>query len=637
MMAQYGMIYGNIFYNFISKTVHWAVFFVSIKKLYFSLQTNYMEIKNTDDASQQPQLMGHPIGLFVLFFTEMWERFSYYGMRALLILFLTSKMIDGGWQWHRKEAYALYGWYVMLVYFLPMLGGWLADNKWGHVKTVIVGASIIAAGHAALAISDLNVGYDLSFVFYIGLLFLVIGTGLFKPNMSSIVGKMYPPHSDKKDGAYTIFYMGVNSGAFIGTLLVGWIGEHYGWKFGFGLAGIFMLFGLLQFYFARNIFGEAANNPQPKRIDLPPEELEKRVPFTFFEQILAALGVLFALTWVVHGIFKVISRGGHFLPEDIYTFSLFKESFMLGFADLLFPLSLVIFVILGLLRLFKYEPIERDRLKVIFIIAFFVIAFWASFEQAGTTMTIFARDYTSRVLTDHWALFYKIIDTIVSIAPMLVLTYVIYQLGKAIFNRYPLTILFTSISFLIIWILVITRVYDKLHTDSPVVDTTWFQILNPVFIISLAPLYSKVWQRFKLSAAQKFFIGFIFLGSGFGMLALGASTIPMGAKTAAVSMVWLLLAYLLHTMGELAISPVGLSYVSKLAPLRMTGFMFGIWYIFTGLANKLSGLMAEASDGIADKYGLSTFFLIFTFVPFIAGVLIMILNPFLKKWMHGVS
>jgi len=595
-----------------------------------------MEIKNTD-APQQPQLMGHPIGLFVLFFTEMWERFSYYGMRALLILFLTSKLIDGGWQWHRKEAYALYGWYVMLVYFLPMLGGWLADNKWGHVKTVIVGASIIAAGHAALAISDLNVGYDLSFVFYIGLLFLVVGTGLFKPNMSSIVGKMYPPHSDKKDGAYTIFYMGVNSGAFIGTLLVGWIGEHYGWKFGFGLAGIFMLFGLLQFYFARNIFGEAANKPQPKKIDLPPEELEKQVPFTFFEQILAAIGVLLALTWVVHGIFKVISRGGHFLPEHIYTFNLFKESFILGFADLLFPLSLVIFVILGLLRLFKYDPIERDRLKVIFIIAFFVIAFWASFEQAGTTMTIFARDYTLRVLTDHWALFYKIIDTIVSIAPMLILTYVIYQLGKAIFNKYPLTILFTSLSFLIIWILVITRVYDKLHTDSPVVDTTWFQILNPVFIISLAPLYSKVWQRFKLSAAQKFFIGFIFLGSGFGMLALGASTIPIGAKTAAVSMVWLLLAYLLHTMGELAISPVGLSYVSKLAPLRMTGFMFGIWYIFTGLANKLSGIMAEASDGIADKYGLSTFFLIFTFVPLIAGVFIMILNPFLKKWMHGVS
>ena len=289
------------------------------------------------------------------------------------------------------------------------------------------------------------------------------------------------------------------------------------------------------------------------------------------------------------------------------------------------------------MRLTKYEPVERDRLKVVFIIAFFVIAFWASFEQAGTTMTIFARDYTSRVLSDQWALIYKIVDTIVSIVPMLVLTYVIYGLAKAIIKKYPLTILFTSISFAIIWGLVIARVYDKLHTDSPVVDTTWFQILNPVFIISLAPLYSKVWQRYKLSVAQKFFVGFLFLGSGFAMLAFGASAIPLGAKTAAVSMIWLILAYLFHTMGELAISPVGLSYVSKLAPLRMTGFVFGIWYIFTGLANKLAGLMAEASDGIADKFGISTFFLIFTVVPFAAGVLILLLNPFLKKWMHGVE
>ncbi len=592
---------------------------------------------NQSQNQNQAELMGHPVGLFVLFFTEMWERFSYYGMRALLILFLTAKIMEGGWEWEKKEAYALYGWYVMLVYFLPMLGGWLADNKWGHVKTVIVGASIITAGHAALAIADMDIGMDLSFVFYIGLLLLVIGTGLFKPNMSSIVGKMYPPHSNKKDGAYTIFYMGVNSGAFIGTLLVGWIGEHYGWKFGFGLAGIFMLFGLLQFYFARNVFGEAANKPQPKKIDLPEEELKKRVPFTMFEQILAGTGIVFALTWVVHGIFKVITRGKHFLPENLFELNLFDEHFIFGFADILFPVSLLVFTFLGLKRLVKYDPVERDRLKVIFIIAFFVIAFWASFEQAGTTMTIFARDYTSRVLTDHWALIYKIVDTIVSIVPMLVLTYVIYQLATKIFHKYPLTILFTSISFLIIWGLVIARVYDKLHADSPIVDTTWFQILNPVFIISLAPLYSKIWQRYKLSAAQKFFIGFIFLGSGFGMLALGASGIPIGAKTAAVSMIWLLLAYLLHTMGELAISPVGLSYVSKLAPLRMTGFMFGIWYIFTGLANKLSGIMAEASDGIADKYGISTFFLIFTIVPIMAGVFIMLLNPFLKKWMHGVE
>ena len=592
---------------------------------------------NISNDQDQQQLMGHPIGLFVLFFTEMWERFSYYGMRALLILFLTSKIIEGGWGWDKKEAYALYGWYVMLVYFLPMLGGWLADNKWGHVKTVVVGASIITAGHAALAIADMDLGFDLSFVFYIGLLLLVVGTGLFKPNMSSIVGKMYPPHSDKKDGAYTIFYMGVNAGAFIGTLLVGWIGEHYGWKFGFGLAGIFMFFGLLQFYFARNVFGDAANKPQPKKIDLPEEELKKRVPFTQVDLFLAGTGVLLALTWVVHGLFNVISRGKTFLPTDIFSIKLGSLDLPIDMATLFFLFSIFIFIILGASRIVRYEPIERDRLIVVFIIAFFVIAFWASFEQAGTTMNIFARDYTSRVLTDNWGLIYKIVDTIISIAPMLVLTYVIYNLGKAITHKYPLTVLFTSISFTIIWILVLLRVNDKISSDSPIVDTTWFQILNPVFIISLAPLYSKVWKRYKLSAAQKFFIGFIFLGSGFGMLALGANGIPAGAKTASVSMMWLMFAYLLHTMGELAISPVGLSYVSKLAPLRMTGFMFGIWYIFTGLANKLSGIMAEASEDIATRYSISTFFLIFTIFPIVAGTVILLLDKFLRKKMHGID
>ncbi len=583
------------------------------------------------------EVLGHPVGLFVLFFTEMWERFSYYGMRALLILFLIAEINKGGWGWERKEAYALYGWYVMLVYFLPMLGGWLADNKWGHVKTVLVGASIITAGHAALALSDLNVGFDLKFVFYIGLLLLVIGTGLFKPNMSSIVGKMYPPHSPKKDGAYTIFYMGVNAGAFIGTLLVGWIGENFGWKFGFGLAGIFMLFGLLQFYFARDIFGEEANKPQPKKVDLPPEELKKIVPFTSTDKILAFTGVVLALIWVVHGLYEVISRGHYFLPKDIYSIKFGSEIFSVDASTAMFLTSIVIFIFLGLSRLQRFDPIERDRLSVIFIIAFFVIAFWASFEQAGTTMNVFARDYTQRTLSENWALFYKIIDTLISLIPMLVLTYVIFQLAKRIWDRYPLTILFTSISFLIIWILVIFRVNDKINSTTPVVDTTWFQILNPVFIISLAPLYSMFWKRFNLPAAWKFFIGFLFLGSGFGALAWGASSIPPGAQTASVSMMWLVIAYLLHTMGELAISPVGLSYVSKLAPLRMTGFIFGIWYIFTGLANKLSGLMAEASVGIADKYGISAFFLIFTIIPWVAGLLILSLNGYLKKKMHGVE
>ena len=586
---------------------------------------------------EQPQILGHPVGLFVLFFTEMWERFSYYGMRALLILFLVAKVEDKGWGWNRGEAYALYGWYVMLVYFMPLLGGWLADNKWGHVKTVIVGASIITLGHASMAVSDLQMGIDLKFVFYLGLFLIILGTGLFKPNMSSIVGKMYPPQSEKKDGAYTIFYMGVNSGAFIGTLLVGWIGETFSWTWGFGLAGIFMFFGLLQFYFAREVFGKAASQPKPKEENLTIEQKEQDVPFTQKDNILIGIGGFFAISWIIDGLYSVITRGSHFLAKDLFSFNAFGSSISVDMSTLFFLLSLVFFIIMGVSRLQRFQPIEKDRLKVVFIIAFSVIFFWASFEQAGTTMNIFAKDYTNRTLAGNWGLIYKIVDFILSIAPMLVLTWVIYKLGKAIIKKYPLTILFTSISFIIIWGLVLYRVYDKLTGTSALVDTSWFQILNPVFIISLAPLYSKLWEKYNFSGPQKFFGGFTLLAAGFGMLAIGASSIPAGAATASVSMVWLLLAYFLHTMGELAVSPVGLSYVSKLAPARMLGLLFGIWYVFTGLAGKLASIMAEYSDGIAENVGFSGFFLIFTIIPFLAGLGMLSLNKPIKRMMHGID
>ncbi|NOR27195.1 MAG: MFS transporter [Lutibacter sp.] len=587
--------------------------------------------------NEQQEILGHPIGLFVLFFTEMWERFSYYGMRALLILFLVAKIEDDGWGWSRTEAFALYGWYVMLVYLLPLLGGWLADNKWGHVKTVIVGAAIITLGHTAMAVSDLQMGIDLKFVFYLGLFLIVLGTGLFKPNMSSIVGKMYAPQSDKKDGAYTIFYMGVNSGAFIGTLLVGWIGETFSWTWGFGLAGIFMLFGLLQFYFARSVFGKAASEPNKKTIDATPEEKEQDVPFTKTDLTIAAIGGFFAISWIVDGLYSVVSRGNHFLVENLFEVEAFGKNISVNMSSIFFLLSLVVFITLGFSRLKRFQLIERDRLKVVFIIAFFVIFFWASFEQAGTTMNIFARDYTNRTLIGNWGLFYKIIDFILSIAPMLILTWVIYKLAKAIIKKYPLTILFTSISFIIIWVLVLLRVYDKVFAEATLVDTSWFQILNPVFIISLAPLYSMFWKKYTFSGPQKFFMGLTLLAAGFGMLAIGSMGITPGAQTASVSMVWLLLAYLLHTMGELAVSPVGLSYVSKLAPARMLAFLFGIWYVFTGMAGKLASIMAEYSDGIAENIGLSGFFLIFTIIPFVAGLVMLSLNKPLKRMMHGID
>lgn len=270
----------------------------------------------------------HPSSLFVLFFTEMWERFSYYGMRALLTLFLVSSLADGGWEWTRAEAMELYGWYTGLVYLTPLLGGIIADKLTGYKKAVLWGAIVMTLGHASMALE----GFGSSF-FYMGLVLMILGNGLFKPNISSMVGQLYPDNSTKKDAGYTIFYMGINAGAFLGMLLCGYIGEKVGWHYGFGLAGIFMLFGALQFYFGGKIFG---------LIGLSPAEAKNISDARTDEQI--------------------------------------KEDNLV--ADKVVP-----------------KNVERDRLIVIGILMVFSIFFWLSFEQAGGSMSIFALDYTQRVLS----------------------------------------------------------------------------------------------------------------------------------------------------------------------------------------------------------------------------------------------
>ncbi|MBA3901289.1 MAG: MFS transporter, partial [Bacteroidetes bacterium] len=225
-------------------------------------------------------VLGHPAGLFVLFFTEMWERFSYYGMRALLVLFLTSSLFNEGWAWPREHALALYGTYTSLVYITPILGGFIADKFMGYRNAVVLGAFIMFLGHASMALNE-------EFSLYIGLFFLIMGNGFFKPNITSIISNMYESHPGKKDGAYTIFYMGVNAGSFLGILLCGYVGEQIGWHWGFGLAGIFMFFGMLQFYFAQNIFGNIGTKPKKQTSDFTIKEtLEKLNPFTLFDKIL---------------------------------------------------------------------------------------------------------------------------------------------------------------------------------------------------------------------------------------------------------------------------------------------------------------------------------------------------------------
>lgn len=670
------------------------------------------------------QVLGHPAGLFVLFFTEMWERFSFYGMRALLVLFLVSAFGIGGWDWPRENALALYGTYLALLYLTPIIGGQLADRYLGYRKAIIIGAVIMTLGHASMAV-------ETHFFLYLGLFLLVIGTGFFKPNMTSFISILYKDHPEKKDGAYTIFYMGVNAGAFLGIMLCGYLGEMVGWSWGFGLAGIFMLLGLLQFSLAHKIFGSVGLAPN-KTIDRTDDEVEtlkstantdeeKPNPFTLIDKTIMVLVALGGLTWVINDPLSKI--GGLNLLK-------FGEN---DFSGPTITVALILFIYLLISRVIRFSKITRDRMLAVMLIASLIIFFWASFEQAGGSMSIFAKDYTNRVLSGNAAMLFGIVDIIITVVPVAVISYVLLLLFKQTYKNYLTSNLVLGFSFLIIWGLIIWKIYANFNTYSyevsyptyeisktdkdgnqtqttvavnsinvpdeeaivkeetaviralddfqsghkiHIVDldkkgnnfkmideakatgvkesiratviskkdneieipATWFLILNSLFIITLAPVFSKWWEsKFNPSLAGKYAIGLFFLGIGFAFLAFGAKDIPQGAKTASVSLLWLVMAYLFHTMGELCVQPVGLSYVSKLVPARMTAFMFGVWYLALAIGNKTSGVLGQQIDHITEQYNLSTFFLIFTIVPFIIGVIALLLGKTLKRLMHGIK
>jgi POT family proton-dependent oligopeptide transporter len=585
-----------------------------------SIETNNDFFKN--------KVLGHPAGLFVLFFTEMWERFSYYGMRALLVLFLTSSIMgdNPGWGWPREHALAIYGSYTGLAYLTPILGGYIADRFIGFRWAVIVGALLMTLGHLSMAM-------EFNHIFmYLGLGLLVVGIGFFKPNMNSIVSKMYEKHPEKKDGAFTIFYMGVNSGAFLGMLLCGYIGESadWGWSYGFGLAGIFMFVGMLQFYFTQNIFGDIGLTPEAASNEVStsedPAESTKN-PFSTFDIAIIAIISIIGLVWIINDPLSKIT-------------SLNAFNFKIGSFDgsnAMILSALILFLFLLIKRVAQYTPILRDRMIAVIILAFITIFFWASFEQAGGSMTIFAKDYTLRILSGNAKIAFNIGNTLITVIPMVIITYVLFKLFRQTFGKYALGNIILAIGFLIVWIIVIYMLKNQYSDVKAEVPATWFGVLNSLFIISCAPLVSKIWEsKYNPSATMKNGFGMILLGIGFAALAYGSSDIPSGAKVASVSMIWLIIAYLFHTLGELFISPVGLSYVSKLVPARMIGIMFGIWYLSIAIGNKIAGTMGGVIDEITAQYSMTTFFLIFTLIPIGLGLLVMLFTPLVKKLMHGV-
>lgn len=574
-------------------------------------------------------VLGHPSGLFVLFFTEMWERFSFYGMRVLLINFLTSAIISGspfsGWGWDPIQAGALYGTYAMLLYISPIFGGIMADKYLGYRYAIVIGAAIMTLGHLFMA-------FDTPLFLYLGLGALVLGTGFFKPNMTSILSEMYKKFPQKKDAAYTIFYMGVNSGAFFGMMLCGYLGEKVGWHWGFGLAGIFMFLGTLQFWYAKPIFGTVGDPPSKTNlaekatvvnIDNPDD---KPNPFTKLDSILIGIMTILGLGFAFNDPLSKIAGIDILSSLQIGT---------LAGQNVAIIIALILFLFVVISRLSRYTKVVRDRLIAVIIFAFFVIFFWMSFEQGASSLVIFARDSVDRSLSGNSLTIFNVINTLLTVVPLLLVTYVVIMLTKKTFGKAPLSNIVQFICFAGVWGVAIWMLYREFTAESSEIAVSWFSIMNSFFIITFANFVSKIWDsKFNPPATVKYGMGLIIMAIGFGLLAFGAHGIQDGIK---VSMIWLILAYMFHTLGELCLSPVGLSYVSKLAPARMIGFMFGMWYLALAIGNKLAAILGGQIEVITNQYSLSTFFLIFTIVPIVAGVIVMSLQPILKKLMHGVK
>ena len=484
--------------------------------------------------------LGHPKGLFVCFATEMWERFSYYGMRALLILYLTKH-----WEFTDATSYLIYGAYTSLVYIMPVFGGMLADQILGSKKAVTYGAILLVFGHLGMTVESNEQ------IFYLSLALIVSGVGFLKPNISTMVGALYEEGDARRDSGFTIFYMGINIGAFTATLLCGYLGEQVGWAYGFGAAGIGMLFGLIIFLWGQKYLEGLAEPPSNKYLQ-------------------KMNGISYESWAYISGIFMVL-----------VTWFLVQNSQLVG--QLLGGFGAIFIGAWLLYALFRCAPDERDRLIVVGILILFSLIFWALFEQAGSSLNI---------LTDR-------------------------GVNRVIFG----------------W----------------EVPASMFQSLNAGFIFTIAPLFAMLWialakRNMEPSTPIKFSIGIIFVGLGFLALVYGMRS-SEGLQT---GVFWIILIYLLHTLGELCLSPVGLSSVTKLSPQRIVGFMMGMWFFASAAGNYVAGLIARAtasdSSGVSnDVFDLTqkqSFMDVYTDVGLMAigcGILLAILTPFLKKLMHGAN
>ena len=462
--------------------------------------------ETTPDASAGPERRPHPRGLATLFFTEMWERFSYYGLRGLLVLFMTGLVQKGGLGLDDTTAASIYGLYAAAVYLASLPGGWVADRLIGAQRAVWYGGIIIAAGHFAMALPNMR-------TFFLGLALVVAGTGLLKPNISAIVGGLYPEGGARRDAGFSIFYMGINLGAFFGPFICGTLGEDYNWHYGFGAAGVGMVLGLIQFRVTRGRLGEAGLRPGSSK---PPGKAT----------LAAFVGGLAVLVLVVG-----LCLGGA-IQISPAVLAQYAQKAIITIAGLYFA---------GVFFFGRLDAVERRRVAVILVLFVSAALFWAGFEQAGSFFNLFAERHTIR------------------------------SIG---------------------WLASLTGRSDV------VVPASWFQSLDPVFVISLAPVMAWVWIRLgrkNLDPATpvKFGLGLLLLALGFAVMAWASMYVAAGEK---VRPTWLITIYLIHTLGELCLSPVGLSSVTKLAPRRFLGQMMGMWFVAASLGNLLAGKLAGQFD-----------------------------------------
>ena len=496
-------------------------------------------------VASEREAFGHPRGLITLFFTEMWERLSYYGMRALLVLFMTDQIMTGGMALDDRTATAIYGIYTAAVYLVALPGGWIADRLLGAQRAVFVGGIIIMTGHFVLAVPSI-------YSFFLGLLLVVLGTGLLKPNVSAIVGELYPPGDARRDGGFTIFYMGINVGAFLGPLVCGTLGQspNFGWHYGFAAAGVGMLFGVVQFRMTRQYLGNAGLEPESSG-DAERDAAGRRKGW-----LAVAAAMLIVAAVVSFGMAGTISF-------DPLTISRQTTYLILAMAVLYFAY---------LLFFARLESIERKR--VVVLIALFIGAamFWSGFEQAGSSLNIFADRHT------------------------------------------------------------------RLDFGSFTLLSTWFQSLNSAFIIIFAPIFAWMWvwlakRNLNPSTPAKFGFGLILLAVGFLMM-VGASVIVADGDQALPT--WLLLTYLFHTLGELALSPVGLSATTKLAPKRFVGQMMGVWFLATALGNLIAGQIAGDFDP-NDLHAFPAQYWQIVLTTGGTGIILLLFTKPLKKLMGGIE